>query len=68
MSRSARNLAIASSSGTSPFIGTSELDVTMMPPWASGADVVDGRKDSRGSTPTGTTVSAVDRGTLHLGC
>ncbi len=53
-SRSVRSLATASRRGTSPFIGTSLLEVTMMrPTW--------GVTSSRGrntvwSTPTGTTV------------
>ena len=32
MSRSVRSLATASSSGTKPFIGTSDEEVTMMRP------------------------------------
>ena len=53
-SRSVRSLATASRSGTSPFIGTSLEDVTMIRP---GAGVTSSRgRNTVWSTPTGTTV------------
>ena len=54
MSRSVRSLAAASSRGTSPFIGTSDDDVTMIRP-GTGSTSAWGRK-TVWSTPTGTTV------------
>ena len=53
-SRSVRSLATASSRGTSPFIGTSLLEVTMMRP-GTGA-ISDGGRKTVWSTPTDTTV------------
>ena len=53
-SRSVRSLATASSSGTSPFMGTSLEDVTMSRP-GTGSTSGDGR-NTVWSTPTGTTV------------
>ena len=53
-SRSVRNLATASRSGTSPFMGTSLDDVTMIRP-GSGVTSCMGR-NTVWSTPTGTTV------------
>src|SRR5665213_313224 len=55
MSRSTRNLAIASRSGTRPFIGTSLLEVTIRRPFFFTTSLY-GLK-TLWSTPTGTTVS-----------
>ena len=54
ISRSVRSLAAASSRGTSPFIGTSDDEVTMIRP-GTGSTSAWGRK-TVWSTPTGTTV------------
>ena len=54
-SRSVRTLASASSSGTSPFIGTSELVVVMSRPGTRATSGIGWK--SCGSTPTGTMCS-----------
>ena len=59
-SRSVRTLASASSSGTRPFIGTSELAVVMSRPGTRAISGI-GRKIA-GSTPTGTMCSRSARG------